>query len=257
MQGSMTFNPAPWTLPFAGSHSQTSTATPKAIQAKKANSLDNSIATILGVSNRIEDSLSLREMTDSMLMQEVAKGDSKALEELYERHVRGCFGLAVKIVRDPSVAEEVVQDVFTKLWTNPSIFAPERGRFSSWLLTLVHNRSVDKLRRAKAGANISVMPLEADNESGTSLADMLADTAPGPEDEVWTEEKGRIVREVLQQLPEPQRQALTLAYFSGLTQREIADRLQEPLGTIKTRTRAALHQLRKLLTAQGLAGDLR
>lgn len=196
--------------------------------------------------------IKLDQKTDEELMRLVEGGKANALEELYNRHGRGCFGLAMKIVRDPGIAEEVVQDVFVKLWNRPSTFVPGRGRFSGWLLTLIHNRSVDKLRRASSGLASVTSPLDVESESGVALADILADDSPSPYDAAWTNEQGRIVRHALGRLPEPQRQALSLAYFAGLTQREIADRLQEPLGTIKTRTRSGLQHLRRLLEGQEL-----
>jgi RNA polymerase sigma-70 factor (ECF subfamily) len=198
----------------------------------------------------------LRSCADDVLMEHIARGDTQAFEELYDRYVRGCFGLAMKIVREPSVAEEVVQDVFMKLWSRPGIFSSERGKFSGWLLTLVHNRSVDKLRRQKAGAAGPVLPLEGALDGDTSLADLLADGSATPYDQAWTEEQGRIVREAIKTLPHQQREAIVLAYFGGLTQKEIAERLQEPLGTVKTRTRAALSQLRRALAGGGLIGDV-
>ena len=202
------------------------------------------------------DRAELNKWADETLMEQIAQGDTEAFEELYDRYVRGCFGLAMKIVREPTTAEEVVQDVFMKLWSRPGTFSPERGRFSGWLLTLVHNRSVDKLRRLKAGAAGPVLPLDGAMDADLSLADVLADTAATPYDRAWTEEQGRIVREAIQSLPHPQREAIVLAYFGGLTQKEIAERLEEPLGTVKTRTRAALQQLRRALAGGGLVGDV-
>lgn len=192
---------------------------------------------------------------DEALMELIARGDTQAFEELYDRYVRGCFGLAMKIVREPSMAEEVVQDVFMKLWSKPGIFSAERGKFSGWLLTLVHNRSVDKLRRLKAGGAGAVLPLDGTLDSEASLADVIADTSATPYEQAWSGEQGQIVREALQKLPKQQRETIVLAYFGGLTQKEIAERLQEPLGTVKTRTRSALHQLRRALVAGGLLGD--
>jgi RNA polymerase sigma-70 factor, ECF subfamily len=200
--------------------------------------------------------VSLTAYSDEELMASIRYGRVDALEALYDRYVRTCFGLSMKIVRDPSVAEEVVQDVFVKLWGNPSVFTPERGKFSGWLLTLVHNRSVDKLRRAKSGIKANTVPLDIENESGMSLAEVIPDAGPSPDDRAWTQEKGTIVRHALKMLPEVQRQALSLAYFGGLTQKEIAERLNEPLGTIKTRTRSGLQQLRRLLQHEGVWGDL-
>lgn len=198
----------------------------------------------------------LEAMGDEHLMRAIAASNTRAFEELYDRYVRGCFGLAMKIVRDPSIAEEVVQDVFMKLWSNPLIFSPERGKFSGWLLTLVHNRSVDKLRRLKTNSGRLVLPLEGEGEGAASLADLLPDGRPGPYEEAWSSEKGQIVREALNTLPKAQRETLVLAYFGGLTQKEIAEKLDEPLGTVKTRTRSALQQLRRTLVGQGLLGEL-
>ena len=196
-------------------------------------------------------------MADAELVREVARGSEQALESLYDRHVRVCFGLAVKIVRDPSVAEEVVQDVFVKLWSRPETFSPDKGKFSGWLLTLVHNRSVDKLRRAKGGSNGTLVSLDAENVGQMSLSEMLPDEGASPYEEVWQNERGRFVHQLLGLLPEKQRQMISMAYFEGLTQSEIAEQLHEPLGTVKTRTRSALQQLRRLQEQHGLMGELR
>jgi RNA polymerase sigma factor (sigma-70 family) len=199
----------------------------------------------------------LGEMSDEYLMLAVGMADTHALEELYDRHVKGCFGLAMKIVRDPLVAEEVVQDVFMKLWSRPHSFSAERGKFSSWLLTLVHNRSIDKLRRTQSGIKGMTIPITTDSATGLDIAGTLPDTAPGPDDIAWANERGQIVRDALAKLNEPQRQTIMLAYFDGLTQVEIAEKLHQPLGTVKTRTRSAMRQLRHLLDMPHLLGDTR
>ena len=193
--------------------------------------------------------------SDESLMAAIALRDSHAVETLYDRYVNGCYGLALKIVRDPSVAEEVVQDVFLKLWSRPESFVPTRGKFSGWLLTMVHNRSVDRLRRARTGAMGNSVPFDLDLGPGIALADTLPDDSPTPHDVAWREAKGKMLRRALELLPQTQREAISLAYFGGLTQKEIAERLGEPLGTIKTRTRTGLLQLRRLLALQGLTGD--
>jgi RNA polymerase sigma-70 factor (ECF subfamily) len=207
---------------------------------------------LVGVATEVIDRT---EMSDTDLMVAVAGGDALALETLYDRHSRGCFGLSMKIVRDPLVAEEVVQDVFMKLWSAPHTFTPERGKFSGWLLTLVHNRSVDRLRRARTQAIQQVVPLDATGEGVTNLIETLPDPSHAPDEQAWRGEQGEIVRRAVNMLPDAQRQALALAYFEGLTQREIAERLAQPIGTIKTRTRAALAQLRKLLAGYDLLGE--
>ena len=143
-----------------------------------------------------------------------------------------------------------------KLWSAPLRFSPERGKFSGWLLTLVHNRSIDKLRRLRSRGWQSAIPLDPDGDTEVEAVGLVADAGPGPDEQAWREERGQIVRGVLGKLPEPQRQALTMAYFEGLTQREIAERLRQPIGTVKTRTRAALIQMRRLLAGQELMGEL-
>lgn len=199
----------------------------------------------------------LGEMSDEQLMLAVGMADTHALEELYDRHIKGCFGLAMKIVRDPLVAEEVVQDVFMKLWSRPHSFTAERGKFSSWLLTLVHHGSIDKLRRAQNGVKGKTISITTDGTTEVDIAGTLPDTAPGPDDIAWANERGQIVRDALNKLNEPQRQTIMLAYFEGLTQVEIAEKLHQPLGTIKTRTRSAMRQLRYLLDMPHLLGDTR
>lgn len=197
----------------------------------------------------------LRDMSDERLVDALAAGEREALEELYDRYVRGCYGLALKIVREPTVAEEVVQDVFMKLWSRPDSYKAERGKFSGWLLTLVHNRSVDRLRRAKSGGQSNMIPLDLDNGSGLTPAGALPDSAPTPDEEALRQEQSEAVQTALRLLPDSQREAITLAYFGGLTQKEISERLGEPLGTIKTRTRSGLARLRHLLLGQGVLGD--
>lgn len=201
------------------------------------------------------DKEELSTSTDDKLVAFIARGNTEAFGVLYDRYVRGCFGLAMKIVREPTIAEEVVQDVFMKLWSQPGIFSPERGKFSGWLLTLVHNRSVDKLRRLKVGPAGPILPLDSTIDGEVSLADLVPDTSATPYERAWLGEQGEIVREAIRTLPVQQREAIMLAYFGGLTQKEIAEQLQEPLGTIKTRTRSALHQLRRTLAGSGLLGE--
>ncbi len=220
----------------------------------KNDNVENQTATLLATLPELPE---WPQCNDDQLMKGIGLGRPEAFEELYDRYVRGCFGLAMKIVRDPSVAEEVVQDVFMKLWSQPGIFSPERGKFSGWLLTLVHNRSVDKLRRLKTQQGRIMLPLDSAAAGEVSFADLLPDGGPSPHDEAWAGEKARMVQDALRMLPEPQRQAISLAYFNGLTQKEIAEQLHEPLGTIKTRTRSALQQLRRVLAGQGLLAELR
>lgn len=188
-------------------------------------------------------------VSDDRLMAAVAAGDCSAFQQLYDRHVRNCFGLAVRIVQEPSIAEDVVQEVFTKLWSRPHIFSPERGGFNPWLLMVVRNQALDKLRRAKIRSGLHVVPLHVGSTGSETILDMLPASGPTPHEQAWDKETASVVRHALGQLSADQCEAITLAYFGGLTQREIADKLQQPLGTIKTRTRAALHRLHHLLAS--------
>src|SRR5215210_3844044 len=247
MQGSITDSGPLWGLLSTGNGptNRGTLGTRDSIAAQYLpNNPDEGTATLIGATGAITKPSDLPELSDNQLMIAVARGSEGALEKLYDRHIQSCFGLAMKIVREPSVAEEVVQEVFIKVWSRPDAFSPGRGSFRSWLLTVVHNGAVDKLRRMRARATVSILPIHAESDSGGALIDMLPDSAPSPHEQAWAEEKGGMVRHALRQLPNTEYQAITLAYFEGLTQREIAEKLDQPLGTVKTRTRSALQRLR-------------
>jgi RNA polymerase sigma-70 factor, ECF subfamily len=195
---------------------------------------------------------------DAELLRLIASGKSEALEALYDRYVRACYGKALGVVVDPYVAEEVVQDVFLKLWAAPSSYVPERGKFPVWLLTLAHNRAIDRLRHDKHVMTGNSLPFDAFDPEETgdiSPAEMLSDGANTPYEEAWRQEQSRTVRKALSLLSASQREAISLAYLGGLTQWEIAQRLGVPLGTIKTRIRGGLQHLRRLLDGQSLMED--
>ncbi|HUP27348.1 MAG TPA: sigma-70 family RNA polymerase sigma factor [Chloroflexia bacterium] len=193
--------------------------------------------------------LDLSPVADDQLMQRVAAGDASALEELYDRYVRQCFGLAVRIVGEAALAEEVVQEIFLKVWSKPGSYSLEKGKFVSWLLSLVHHRCIDELRRRSR----TQVPLD-DPEAG-SVLDREPSKEADPGDQVWVQEQQHAVREALRSIAPNQRQLIELAYFGGLSQSEIATRLGQPLGTVKTRTRQALKHLRSLLEASGLLAE--
>lgn len=173
---------------------------------------------------------------DEELIERIQRQDERALEMLYERYGRAAYSLALRMLRDPARAEEVVQEVFLKVWRRPSSYVAARGPFGTWLLSVTHHRAIDDLRSRRH----DTLPID-DVALGTSdLTDGTIDLADG----AWLREQRLAVRRALALLPIPQRRALELAYYGGLTQREIADRLGEPLGTIKTRVRLALQKLR-------------
>jgi RNA polymerase sigma-70 factor, ECF subfamily len=176
---------------------------------------------------------------DEELVGRLAEKDERALERLYDRYGRATYSLVLKMLRDPARAEEVAQEVFLKLWRRPESYVPGRGAFATWLLSVAHHRAVDELRARRH----EVYSLGSDDSPPRELIDDGNDLADG----AWLREQRAAVRAALATLPATQRQAVELAYFAGLTQREIAERLGEPLGTVKTRIRLAMQKLRAIL----------
>lgn len=177
--------------------------------------------------------------SDLVLLRAAAGGDSGAFMALYDRHSRFAFGLAYRVLGEASIAEEAVQDAFMQVWNRAATFE-DRGdaNVRGWLLTIVHHRAIDAHRR-----------VARHSDRTTTLDDRLDLRAIGG---TWEDVSARLtaeeMREALDDLPEDQRRAIELAYFGGLTQREIADRESMPLGTVKGRMRLGLNKLRTLLT---------
>jgi RNA polymerase sigma factor (sigma-70 family) len=165
----------------------------------------------------------------------MAGGSERALAELYDRFGAVAYGVALRILRDPALAQDAVQDAFLAAWRTAAAFDPRRGNASTWLLTLVHRRAVDLVRREER-RRADVLDESTPVASGDSTDEAA---------EVRAER--RAVQAALQQLPRDQREALELAYYGGLTQSQLADRLGIPLGTVKSRVFAALAALRDLL----------
>jgi RNA polymerase sigma factor (sigma-70 family) len=177
----------------------------------------------------------LAHLSDEALVALVARSDDLALAELYDRHGRVAFGLALRVLRDRGLAEDTVQEAFLAVWRNAGRFVPERSRAGTWILMLVHRRAVDRVRRE---ARRSAEPLDAAPE----------DTGgPTAEEAAWLSLERSRVREALKALPDPQREAIELAFYAGFTQSELAERLGVPLGTIKSRMFAGLGRLRETL----------
>lgn len=179
--------------------------------------------------------------TDEALIARVGKRDKRALELLYDKHSSVAMGLAVKMTGDPSVAEEIVQEAFWRVWKRAGTFDAGRGKFTAWLSGIVHNLAIDELRRRKSGANSSTLDLEDD--SVAEIADEREDVA----ESVLQKLTGDNIRAALAILPALQRNVIELAYFDGLTHQEIADKLGEPIGTIHTRARLGIQKLREQL----------
>ena len=167
----------------------------------------------------------------------MARGAEDALAELYDRFGGVAYGVALRILRDPALAQDAVQDAFLAAWRTAAAFDPARGNASTWLLTLVHRRAVDLVRREERRRTEPLPEVEPDT-GGPSAADSA-----------WLRLERERVQAALNQLPDQQREAIELAYYGGYTQSELAERLGEPLGTIKSRMFAGLARLRELLAA--------
>ena len=182
----------------------------------------------------------LAHLSDEALLSLVASSDDLALAELYDRFGRVAYGLALRILRDEALAQDAVQEAFLTIWRSADRFLAERAKASTWILTLVHRRAVDLVRRE-------------DRRRGEPLESAAEPVASGTtEDEAELGFERRVVQEALRQLTPEQREALELGYYGGLTQSELAERLGQPLGTIKSRMFTGLSRLRDLLADAGL-----
>ena len=177
-------------------------------------------------------------LDDEALVRRLVEQDVRALDTLYTRYSRPVFSLALKILGDREVVEEVVQEVFLRLWTRAQTFDPQRGKLLSWLLTITHHRAVDELRRRRAQPVVD------------GLDEQLAsreEPASDPSETYAQVENKEAIQRALGKLPEAQRKPIEMAYYGGMTQVEISQALREPLGTIKTRMRLGMQKLRLLL----------
>lgn len=177
---------------------------------------------------------------DASLLGRVARGDDAALEAVYERYGGACFRLARRILDEPHLAEDVVQQVFLALWQG-SGYDPARGAVSTWLLSVTHHKAVDMLRRESGRRK----RLTGDQEL---IEQHVA--GPGPADQAWATLRAERTREALRALSAEHREVLLLAYYGGYTQREIADMTGLPLGTVKSRTLHAMRRLRTRLSGE-------
>jgi RNA polymerase sigma-70 factor (ECF subfamily) len=174
-------------------------------------------------------------LSDEALVALVARGDEDALAELYDRVSRVAYGLAFRVLRDERHAEDAVQEAFLQVWRSAANFRADRARASTWVLTLVHRRAVDLVRREERR---QTDPLPEDPP--TAAAETTDEAA-------WLRFERERVQTALRRLPDVQREALELAYYGGFSQSELAERLGVPLGTIKSRMFAGLTRLRELL----------
>ena len=182
-------------------------------------------------------------LSDEELMRQLAAGRQESLGRLHRRHAPLVFKKAAYSL-DRSTAEEIVQDVFLAVWRNAGVFSPERGAFRPWVLRIAHFRILNELRRRRR------LPRLEPDPDGLLLAS-LPDDAPEPEELAWRESLRPAMRSACQELPQSQQQAVDLAFFKDLSHREVAAELRIPLGTVKTRIRTGLRNLRDKVDANG------
>lgn len=173
---------------------------------------------------------------DTHLLQQITERDQHAFLALYERYGNLVYSLALRVVRHQVMAEEVTQDVFLKVWQQPTRWNPALGQFSSWLLTITRNAGIDRLRKERRHWTPT-------QDQAELLGEFGEETAVG-ENPYWYD--GLILARLLQQLPPEQRLLIELAFYQGYTHSELAENLQLPLGTVKTRLRTGLQKLRTL-----------
>ena len=183
----------------------------------------------------------IRDVSDAALVMAVSRYNQDALAEAYRRHAGAVFGLARRLLNDASLAEEIVQEVFVRLWNDPDKFDPARGSLRSYLLAQCHGRSVDLLRSETSRRRREEKDLRRTAEAGYDL-----------EREVWDLALADHVREALDTLPEAEREAIRLAYLGGHTYRQVAVMLNEPEGTVKSRIRSGLKRLRAEFVSSGV-----
>lgn len=177
------------------------------------------------------------------LLPAVARGDLVAFEELYDRYSSTLYALLLRILSSPEDAQEVLQEAFVKVWTNAASYDADRGSEAAFLISIARSRGIDRLRSRKIRA-------DRENDAGREISTVssFVVTKTGADDAIQSEER-KAVRSALTELPDAQRIALELAYFEGLSQSEIAAKLGEPLGTIKTRMQLGMKKLRERLRA--------
>ena len=175
-------------------------------------------------------------LNDTDLMRRVVQRDQSALSELYERYGNPVYGLALRVVQNTQLAEEVTQDTFLKVWNQAQSWDPTRGQLISWLLTITRYTAIDRLRREWRQPNLVGPPVE-DIPNLFSALDMVGDAR-------WQD--GQLLAALLQQLPGEQAEVVQLAFYQGMTHTEMSERLGLPLGTVKTRVRLGLQKLKTL-----------
>jgi RNA polymerase sigma-70 factor, ECF subfamily len=189
--------------------------------------------------------LDLTTLDDAALILLIARSNSSALSQLYDRYGRLVFSVAYHVVGDAQTAEEITQDVFVRVWDGASSYRVELAKVSSWLVSITRHRAIDELRRRSSRPEKDQYSWPEESESDLPLLN-------GPENEVEIRMQQGVVRRAIATLPKEQQAVLGLAFFKGYSHSEIAEHLGEPLGTVKSRIRLAMQRLRDILTRQGV-----
>ena len=185
-----------------------------------------------------------RQLGDDELMRRLFYRDRRAFEAIFDRYGDLVYSMALRVLRDPHLAEDISQEIFVRLWRKPGSYVAERGRFLTWLISVTRNRAVDEVRsRGRRQRYETASPEEQERE-------LPAGNANDPALNAQLAEEARAVRAALAGLPGEQRQVIELAYFGGLTQQEVSQRLGQPLGTVKTRIRLGMQKLRVALAPE-------
>lgn len=185
------------------------------------------------------------ELSDEALIQALAGGAVWAMEPLYQRYSRILYSLAYRMVADHQVAEDLIQDAFLSVWRRAISYSPQSGAVRSWLVSIVHHRTIDYLRAVRRRSGLKETPLEeAELDDRTAFPDVW--------DEAWRSVQSSQVRAALLSIPTDQRMVIELSYFQGWTHSEIAEGCEIPLGTVKARMRLGLQHLKKALQQMGV-----
>jgi RNA polymerase sigma factor (sigma-70 family) len=184
----------------------------------------------------------LTEARDRELVRAIGRGNEEAFRELFRRYAPSAMAVARRVVGQPYLAEEAVQEGFLALWRNPSAYEEMRGSVKAWLMATVHNRAVDLVRREETQRR------RAENAGPDDTVVILDDPAEKVIDEIGLPDERKAVRAALEDLPPEQRQVIELMYFDGLSQTRVAERLSLPLGTVKSRTLLGMRKLRTALS---------
>ncbi|MCM3406026.1 RNA polymerase sigma factor [Cytobacillus oceanisediminis] len=182
----------------------------------------------------------MSEIKDAELYRSILQKDSKALELLYDRYEKLLFSFVYKMTHDPQLSEEVIQEVFMKLWKKHSNYSEDKGKFSSWLLTLTRNTALDVLRKQKPQESFEYKEYDSVNIDSNS-----------PEEIVEWKERGKLIKRAVTKLKGEQQKMIDLFYFKGLSHQKISERTELPLGTVKGRLRLALKHLKTHIEKEG------